>query len=188
MSLDVLKYMESNKFGLWYVLYTLLISNTSININLSTKIIFFVIFFFFQRKFKPRLFTAHNISGVDVFRQKTGLDGTGIKVGIIDNGLDYTHPAFGNCFKTPGCITQFGTDLIGDGDSAHPAPDNDPLETCEGHGTHVAGIVAADDRELGFTGVAPGGKSLFIQISNFFNKKNDHNIIYFFFFSYARNL
>ncbi|CAB4479692.1 unnamed protein product [Rhizophagus irregularis] len=108
------------------------------------------------RKFKPRLFTAHKISGVDVFRQRTGLDGTGIKVGIIDNGLDYTHPAFGNCFKTPGCKTQFGTDLIGVGDSVNPVPDNDPRETCEGHGTHVAGIIAADDHELGFTGVAPG--------------------------------
>jgi subtilisin family serine protease len=157
MSLDVLKYTESNIFGLWYVLYTLLINN----MDSSTKIISFF-FFFFQRKFKPRLFTAHKISGVDVFRQKTGLDGTGIKVGIIDNGLDYTHPAFGNCFKTPGCKTQFGSDLVGVGTSANPKPDNDPLETCEGHGTHVAGIVAADDHELNFTGVAPGGKLLFI--------------------------
>ncbi|GBB98075.1 hypothetical protein RclHR1_03130016 [Rhizophagus clarus] len=108
------------------------------------------------RKFKPRLFTAHKISGVDVFRQRTGFDGTGIKVGIIDNGLDYTHPAFGNCFKTPGCKTQFGFDLVGNGTSDNPMPDDDPLETCEGHGTHVAGIVAADDHELNFTGVAPG--------------------------------
>ncbi|CAI2169293.1 11875_t:CDS:2 [Funneliformis geosporum] len=108
------------------------------------------------RKMHPRLFTADNITGLNVFRQHTGFDGSGVKVALIDNGLDYMHPAFGKCFKTPGCKTQFGYDFIGDGNVNHPIPDDDPLETCEGHGTHVAGIVAANDHEKHFTGVAPG--------------------------------
>ncbi|CAG8455538.1 2556_t:CDS:2 [Funneliformis caledonium] len=108
------------------------------------------------RKFHPRLFTADNITGLGTFRQNSGFDGSGVKVGIIDNGLDYMHPAFGKCFKTPGCKTQFGYDFVGDGNVFNPNPDDDPLETCEGHGTHVAGIIAADDHERHFTGVAPG--------------------------------
>lgn len=29
-------------------------------------------------------------------------------------------------------------------------------DTCDGHGTHVAGIIAANDTKMGFEGVAPG--------------------------------
>ncbi|KAI8063269.1 peptidase S8/S53 domain-containing protein [Gongronella butleri] len=34
-------------------------------------------------------------------------------------------------------------------------PDANPLDLCDGHGTHVAGILAARDRVKGFEGVAP---------------------------------
>jgi minor extracellular serine protease Vpr len=107
---------------------------------------------------KPRLFTAHQITGIDHFREDTGFDGKGIKVGVIDTGLDYRHPALGNCFKTPGCKTQFGYDFVGSGTFKNPVPDDDPLDVCIGHGTHITGIIAADDQEKNFSGVSPGGK------------------------------
>ncbi|RKP36638.1 peptidase S8/S53 domain-containing protein, partial [Dimargaris cristalligena] len=86
-----------------------------------------------------------------------GLTGAGVKIGIIDTGLDYTHPAFGSCFKTSGCRVAYGRDLVGDNYDGvlnpHRVPDNDPQDTCIGHGTHVSGIMAGKDGV--FEGVAP---------------------------------
>lgn len=50
----------------------------------------------------------------------------------------------------------FGTDLVGDAytGSNAPVPDNDPMD-CNGHGSHVAGIIAAQPNRYGFTGAAP---------------------------------
>lgn len=50
----------------------------------------------------------------------------------------------------------FGTDLVGDDYTGFntPQPDADPMD-CNGHGTHVAGIVAAQPNPHGFTGAAP---------------------------------
>nr|WP_306672428.1 S8 family serine peptidase [Geothrix fuzhouensis] len=76
-----------------------------------------------------------------------GADGQGIRVAVIDTGIDYTHPDLGGGFG-PGFKVIGGYDFInGDGD---PMDDN-------GHGTHVAGIVAASGI---IKGVAPGAKLL----------------------------
>lgn len=72
-----------------------------------------------------------------------GLTGKGVKVGIIDTGLDYEHPDLRANYKG-------GYDIIDE--------DDDPMETKvkQGeptlHGTHVAGIIAANGR---IKGVAP---------------------------------
>jgi len=85
-----------------------------------------------------------------------GITGDGVKVGIIDTGIDYTHPDLGGCFG-PGCRVALGTDFVGDEfdsddpELAEPVPDEDPAD-CAGHGTHVAGIVGANGQ---ITGVAP---------------------------------
>jgi subtilisin family serine protease len=38
------------------------------------------------------------------------VSGKGIKVGIIDSGVDYLHPALGGCFG-PGCKVRYGYDF-----------------------------------------------------------------------------
>jgi subtilisin family serine protease len=102
------------------------------------------------------LFSAVKMTGADV-AQGTGLTGQGVRVGVIDTGLDYGHPDFGACAAIGGsCRVQFGTDLVGDAYDAAtagsvPVPDADPMD-CGGHGTHVAGIIGAHGV---VTGVAP---------------------------------
>ncbi|KAJ1951691.1 hypothetical protein IWQ62_006395, partial [Dispira parvispora] len=99
---------------------------------------------------------AHDSTGYYEFmKQHPNIRGQGVKVGIIDSGLDYHHPAFGNCYKTSGCRIQYGHDFVGDdfNGTNTAQPDDDPRDTCNGHGTHVAGILAGDDGE--FQGLAP---------------------------------
>ncbi len=71
------------------------------------------------------------------------ITGQGVRVAVIDTGINYTHPDLGGCFG-PGCKVVGGYDLYNN--DADPQDDN-------GHGTHCAGIVAADGS---LKGVAPG--------------------------------
>ena len=43
----------------------------------------------------PNLVAAINLTGAKTAQDVRGLSGTGIKVGIIDTGIDIDHPAFG---------------------------------------------------------------------------------------------
>ncbi|KAJ2690504.1 hypothetical protein GGH99_002619, partial [Coemansia sp. RSA 1285] len=88
----------------------------------------------------------HKPTGVEKAVNELGLTGKGIKIGIVDTGVDYMHPELGRCWKTKGCMWQYGSDLVGD--DYNPAVGNEetkpgpyPLD-CVGHGTHVAGIIA----------------------------------------------
>ncbi|XDG01408.1 hypothetical protein ABKA04_001023 [Annulohypoxylon sp. FPYF3050] len=112
-----------------------------------------------KRQLGNDTFTPHVMTQVDKLRAN-GITGKGVKIGIIDSGVDYTHPALGGCFGSEDCLFTYGTDIVGDdynGDNT-PVPDADPYDGCGGHGTHVSGIIAAQANELGFTGVAPDVK------------------------------
>ncbi|KAF9876801.1 hypothetical protein CkaCkLH20_05647 [Colletotrichum karsti] len=101
-------------------------------------------------------YSTHVMTQVDKLRE-AGFTGKGIKVAIVDTGVDYRHPALGGGFGE-GFPVGYGWDLTGDdyGErSEAPTPDADPIDTCQGHGTHVAGIIMAQENELGFTGAAP---------------------------------
>lgn len=100
-------------------------------------------------------YVPHAMTQVDKLRAD-GVTGKGIRIGIVDTGIDYRHPALGGCFG-PGCLVSYGTDLVGDAYTGRntPVPDPDPHDNCAGHGTHVAGIIAAQANPLGFTGAAP---------------------------------
>ncbi|QRV96028.1 pyrolysin [Ceratobasidium sp. AG-Ba] len=99
--------------------------------------------------------STHQMTGVDKMHAK-GVFGKGIIVGIIDTGIDYTHPALGGGFGA-GYKVIGGYDFVGDAYNGTntPQPDNDPLDQCSGHGTHVAGILGADpNNPYNISGVA----------------------------------
>ncbi|KAG2223928.1 hypothetical protein INT45_009380 [Circinella minor] len=96
--------------------------------------------------------------------RELGVNGTNVRIGIIDSGVDYRHPALGGCFGS-GCKIEFGYDLVGDdynGTHESVKEDNDPLDNCPptaagatGHGTFVSGLIGATDTRLNWTGTAP---------------------------------
>ncbi|KAI6354340.1 hypothetical protein MCOR25_008663 [Pyricularia grisea] len=98
----------------------------------------------------------HDMTGVDKV-QAQGILGKGVKVGVVDTGTDYTHPNLGGCFGK-GCKVEGGYDFVGDsywpfpGNGNVKEPDDDPQDL-QGHGTHVAGIIAGNSDRL--KGVAP---------------------------------
>lgn len=73
--------------------------------------------------------------------------GEGVKIAIIDTGVDYTHQDLGGCFGV-GCKVIGGYDTVDD--------DPDPFDE-NGHGTHVAGIAAGAGLS---NGIAQGAKIL----------------------------
>jgi subtilisin family serine protease len=99
--------------------------------------------------------STHIITGVDKLHAE-GYTGKGITIAVLDTGVDYLNPALGGCFG-PGCKIPAGYDYVGDDydGSNTPVPDDDPFTSCSPHGTHVSGIIGANENEFGFRGVAP---------------------------------
>ena len=69
--------------------------------------------------------------------------GDGIKISIIDTGIDYTHPDLANNVKGGHRFQENG------------AINDDNFMDDHGHGTQCAGIAAAEDNDIGVIGVAP---------------------------------
>ncbi|KAI8054108.1 peptidase S8/S53 domain-containing protein [Syncephalis plumigaleata] len=82
--------------------------------------------------------------------------GKGIRIAIIDTGVDYTHIALGGNFGERYTVA-YGRSYIRTGPNKEEIFENgnDPKD-CLGHGTAVAGIIGA--RTPTFTGVAPDAK------------------------------
>jgi lactocepin len=112
--------------------------------------------------------SSNALIGADAVRADPGVDGTGAYVGVIDTGVDYTHPDFGGDGTNHGFPTAkivAGYDFAGDNpdalnDRSLMSPDPDPMDSNE-HGTHVSGIIAADGV---VTGVAPKAKIVIAKI------------------------
>jgi subtilisin family serine protease/photosystem II stability/assembly factor-like uncharacterized protein len=88
-----------------------------------------------------------------VWKRKDGsghaTDGNGVTVAVIDTGVDYHDADLGGGFG-PGHKVVAGHDFVNG--------DDDPMDD-NGHGTHVAGIIAGSPATRdGITGVAPGAR------------------------------
>lgn len=81
----------------------------------------------------------------------TNVTGKGISVCVIDTGVDYTHADLGGCFGV-NCKVIAGYDFVNS--------DSDPMDD-NGHGTHVAGIIAANGY---LKGVAPDAKIVAVKV------------------------
>jgi subtilisin family serine protease len=121
--------------------------------------------------------------------QAAGKDGTGVKVAVLDSGVDYTHRNLGGtgnladytaCYAQKDvapsgvCASLFGPsapkvvggfDFVGElwptlGDRSE---DPNPIDF-EGHGTHVADIIAGKSADGAHKGVAPGAKVYAVKV------------------------
>lgn len=108
-------------------------------------------------KMDPSKSKAHDLN-------KTAYTGKGVKVGIIDTGIDYNHPDLEKNY-------QGGYDLVDfDDEPMETTPEEGPATS---HGTHVAGIIAGDgdmkgvapDAEIyAYRALGPGGTGSTVQV------------------------
>ncbi|NNK86653.1 MAG: S8 family serine peptidase, partial [Flavobacteriaceae bacterium] len=80
-------------------------------------------------------------------------DGTGKIAYIIDSGIDASHP-------------DLNVDVSKGFNAFSSGPDGDLTSDGSGHGTHVAGTVAAIDNEIGVIGVAAGATVVPVKVLN----------------------
>ncbi|PYM95234.1 MAG: peptidase S8 [Candidatus Rokuibacteriota bacterium] len=86
--------------------------------------------------------------------------GAGINVAVIDTGIDTTHP-------------ELQPNIVG-GKSCIGAPS---FRDLNGHGSHVAGTIAAVDNGTGVVGVAPGAKLWAVQVLNFLGSGSTSTVV-----------
>lgn len=123
---------------------------------------------------------------------KRGITGKGVRVGIIDTGIDYTHSMFGGS-GDPAEFTKMDPDVVVPGTfptqkvvggfdfvgrkydfrkpGSMPKPDANPIDD-HTHGTHVAGTVAGKGDGVNvYDGIAPDAElySLKVFSSNIFS-------------------
>ena len=108
-----------------------------------------------DREVKANLTESVHQIRADIVRDSLGFTGDGVLVGEVDTGIDYNNPALGGGFGP-------AYRVIGGYDFANN--DNDPIDDL-GHGTHVAGIIGANDGNA-LIGVAPDVKFLAVKVLN----------------------
>ena len=93
---------------------------------------------------------AWGIDRIDADLAWASSTGAGVKVAILDTGIDIDHPDL---------VVSGGVNVLGPFRTEKYNDDN-------GHGTHVAGIVAALDNDIGVIGVAPNAELYAVKAFN----------------------
>jgi subtilisin family serine protease len=100
--------------------------------------------------------------------------GNGVVVAVVDTGVDINHPDLaGNVWTNPGEVPGNGIDDDENGfiDDIHGwsvLGNSNQVDDFIGHGTHVAGTIAAQDNNgIGVVGVAPDAKIMSVQVFSF---------------------
>jgi lantibiotic leader peptide-processing serine protease len=100
-----------------------------------------------------------DMGAIDAVAANATATGTGVKVGVIDGGVDFTHPDLqgGGIDVALSCSFIFSTTPTADpqevanGDCSNKAA----VQDLQGHGTHVATTIAGRVNGIGIAGVAP---------------------------------
>ncbi len=79
-----------------------------------------------------------------------GYTGAGVRVAVLDTGIDVLHPDL-----APNLNTALSVSFV---------PYEPSVDDLDGHGTNVAGIVAAADNAIGVIGVAPNAEIVAIKV------------------------
>lgn len=90
----------------------------------------------------------------------TGITGNGVKIAVIDSGIDFDHPDLkgNNIVDGINCIINQSTGQVLD--------ENDYYDRC-GHGTIVTGIISAHiDNQLGIAGIADNALIMPIKVTD----------------------
>ena len=102
----------------------------------------------------------------------------------MSTGVDYTHPDLdGNIWRNPGEIAGNGIDDDRNGfiDDIRGwdfvSGDNNPMDLdWDGHGTHVAGAIAAERNDFGITGVAYNAQIMPVRVLNTFGSGSPNDV------------
>jgi subtilisin family serine protease len=127
--------------------------------------------------------------GADI-AQAASVTGKGVRVAVLDSGIDYTHRNLGGAGTPAAYAAAYGTassprhttrdglfptskvvegyDFVGEHwtggvDSPLEEPDDDPIDA-DGHGTHVADIIGGRSNDGRHVGVAPGVSLLAVKV------------------------
>jgi subtilisin family serine protease len=102
-----------------------------------------------------------DLIGASASEAWTGATGRGVSVGVLDSGVDITHPDIApNLDLARSCSFIFSTTPtalpaeVGNGNCANKSA----VQDRNGHGTHVASEIAAPVNGIGVAGVAPEAK------------------------------
>lgn len=157
-------------------------------------------------KVYPTLDNARALTNVNQVHNGTGLPqtytGNGVIVGIIDSGIDYTHPTFRNLNTqqtrisrvweqteagTPPTGLNYGNEIIGASNISTNANDNVNGVSSGSHGTHTTGIAAGSGGISGssFKGIAYDSEIVLVP-TNFTNTGVFNGIQYI--FNYATSV
>lgn len=119
--------------------------------------------------------------------QAAGFDGTGVRVAVMDSGIDYTHRHFGGAGTAQAYADAWGTsttdpknttrdglfptakvvdgyDFVGEAwPNGARTEDPDPIDL-QGHGSHVADIIAGRSADGTHKGMAPGASLIAVKV------------------------